>query len=76
MRVEVGERAGHSRREKSASSWFNRWNRVQRANRGNRAGLALAKKFVEMHGGKRFGGRAFGKGSRFCFTIPTRQCKE
>jgi signal transduction histidine kinase len=40
---------------------------------GTGLGLALARKFVELHGGQMWLQSELGKGSTFTFTLPTAQ---
>jgi signal transduction histidine kinase len=45
-----------------------------RKREGTGLGLSLAKKFVELHGGKISLTSAVGQGSTFTFTLPVRPC--
>jgi len=49
---------------------------AERKAEGTGLGLALTRKFIELHGGKIWLTSALGKGSTFAFTLPTRRAVE
>jgi signal transduction histidine kinase len=74
-RVEVGDN-GPGIAPEEQERIFLEFEQIQPAARsgkpeGTGLGLALAKRFVEMHGGKLWVESEVGKGSRFIFTLPT-----
>jgi signal transduction histidine kinase len=74
VRVEVGDTGPGIPREEQERI-FLEFQQVKSVTGGDKPegtglGLALAKKFVEMHGGKIWVESEVGKGSRFFFTLP------
>jgi len=75
VRIEVGD-TGPGIASEHQEKIFLEFQQVKAMTGGNKPegtglGLALAKKFVEMHGGKIWVESELGKGSRFFFTLPT-----
>ena len=73
MRVEVGD-SGPGIPAAEQERIFQEFQQVESSAKGKPEGtglgLALAKKFVEMHGGEIWVESEVGKGSRFFFTLP------
>jgi signal transduction histidine kinase len=75
VRVEVGD-TGPGIAPEDHERIFEEFQQIENSHRagaqeGTGLGLALAKRFVEMHGGKLWVESAAGKGSRFCLRLPT-----
>ena len=61
----------HDSNDPRSLSWFERLNGQME---GTGIGLALAKRIVDVHGGRIWvESEGKGKGSTFCFTLPRRQ---
>ena len=75
VRVEVGDTGRESRAEDHERIFleFQQAIRASGKPQGTGLGLALARKFVEMHGGKIWLESEVGKGSRFFFTLPVQR---
>jgi signal transduction histidine kinase len=75
VRIEVGD-TGPGIPSEDHERIFQEFEQARIGSAGSKAegtglGLALAKKLVEMHGGKIWVESEIGKGSRFFFTLPT-----
>ena len=54
---------------------FGLFNKLDANSEGTGVGLALAKRIVEIHGGRIWVESELGKGATFCFTLPTQSVK-
>ena len=73
VRVEVGD-TGPGIEQQDQQKIFHEFQQAARDSgkpQGTGLGLTLAKRFVELHGGKMWLESEVGRGSRFFFTLPT-----